>query len=221
MSSAYPAASLENRGAGYPHDMDGEHSFAAIEETFRRTVAALDRAGVPFLLGGTLACWARGGPEARNDLDFVLKEEDAEPALAALVGAGMRSEHPPEDWLVKAWDGEVLVDLIHHPIGLEVTDEVIARGTMHDVAAMRVRVMALEDVLTSKLLALGEHSLDLESALGIARALREQIDWSEVRARTSSSPYARAFLSLLSELGIVAPEASAASHPPPRVRVVS
>jgi hypothetical protein len=201
--------------------MDGEHSFAAIEETFKRAVAALDRAGVPFLLGGTLACWARGGPEARNDLDFVLKEEDAEPALAALVDAGMRSGHPPEDWLVKAWDGEVLVDLIHHPIGLEVTNEVIARGTIHDVAAMRVRVMALEDVLTSKLLALGEHSLDLESALGIARALREQIDWSEVRARTSSSPYARAFLKLLSELGIVAQEASAASHPPPRVRVVS
>jgi Uncharacterised nucleotidyltransferase len=222
MPPAYPEQPLENRGAGYPQHMDGEHSFAAIEETFKRAVAALDGAEVPFLLGGTLACWARGGPEARNDLDFVLKEEDAEHALAALVDAGMRPEHPAEDWLVKAWDGDVLVDLIHHPIGLEVTDEVIARGTIHDVAAMRVRVMALEDVFTSKLLALSEHALDLESALGIARALREQIDWSEVRSRTSSSPYARAFLYLVEELGIVAAEPSTAAHPPPpRVRVVN
>jgi hypothetical protein len=201
--------------------MADEHSFSAIEETFKRAVAALHRADVPFLLGGTLACWARGGPETRNDLDFMVKRGDAEHALAALADAGMRPEHPLEGWLLKAWDGDVLVDLIHHPIGLEITDEVIARGEDHDVAAMRVRVMALEDVMTSKLLALSEHALDLEGALQIARSLREQIDWSEVRVRTTQSPYARAFLHLIEELGVAGVE-----HPPerrpaaPRVRVV-
>ena len=29
----------------------------------------------------------------------------------------MRPEDPPEEWLVKAWDGDTLVDLIHHPEG--------------------------------------------------------------------------------------------------------
>jgi Nucleotidyl transferase of unknown function (DUF2204) len=201
--------------------MTEEHSFAAIESTFKRAVAALDQAGVPFLLGGSLACWARGGAETRNDLDFMVKEEDAETALRALADAGMKPEHPLEMWLLKAWDGDVLVDLIHHPIGVEITDQVIARGVERDVAAMRVRVMALEDVMTSKLLALGEHALDLESSLQIARSLREQIDWGQVRARTAQSPYARAFLHLVEELGIAQPEHPQAHRPPaPRVRVV-
>jgi hypothetical protein len=86
---------------------------------------------------------------------------------------------------------------------------------------MRIRVMALEDVMTSKLLALGEHALDLESSLRIARSLREQVDWSEVRARTAQSPYARAFLYLIEELGVASAEQPSERRPTaPRVRVV-
>ena len=47
----------------------------------------------------------------------MVKPEDAERALQALVDAGMKAEHPPEGWLYKAWDGEVLVDLIFEPRG--------------------------------------------------------------------------------------------------------
>ncbi len=179
-----------------------DHPFADIERTFKRAVAALQGAEIPFLLGGALASWARGGPESRKDLDFMVRPDDAERALAALTDIGMRPEQPAEDWLLKAWDGGVLVDLIFRPMGLEVDDEVIARGEDMDVMAIRVRVMALEDVMVSKLLALGDHALDLESPLQIARSLRERIDWSEVAARTSDSPYARAFLTLVEELGI-------------------
>src|SRR5215213_7322205 len=100
---------------------DGDHPFAAIEQTFKKSVAAFDRAEVPFLLGGSLATWAHGGPETRNDLDFMVKPEDAERALQALVDAGMKAERPTEDWLLKAHDGDVLVDLIHHPTGFEIT----------------------------------------------------------------------------------------------------
>ena len=45
--------------------------------------------------------------------------------------------------------------------------------------------MALEDVLVTKLMALSEHSLRYESLLAISRALRERVDWDDVRARTS------------------------------------
>ena len=197
-------------------------AFGEIEATFKRAVACLDDAGVPFLLGGSLAGWAYGGPKTHNDLDLMLKEEDAEPALVALEGVGMRPERPPEDWLLKAWDGDVLIDLIHHPIGLTIDDGAIARGEWLEVAAMRVRVMALEDVMTSKLLALGEHSLDFEGTLQLARSLRERIDWRELRVRTAGSPYARAFIFLADELGVSAGsgEAVPTPAPPPRVRVV-
>ena len=158
----------------------------------------------------------------------MIKPEDVERALDALSEAGMRPERPPEEWLVKAWDGDTLVDLIYCPKGLPMDDDVFARGEELSVLGMEIRVMALEDVMATKLMALTEHSLRYEGLLQIARALREQIDWQAVRARTESSPFARAFFTLLEGLEIL-PEAprltgqelqSASSHRrvPPRHR---
>jgi len=177
-----------------------------LEATLKRSVAALEEADVPYLLGGSLAAWARGAPLTRNDLDLMVRPADAERALEVLVDAGMGAEHPPEHWLVKAWDGDVLVDLIHSPEGLELTDEVFARGDNLRVLGMNVDVMALEDVIVTKLLAIDEKSLRYDSLLQIARALRERIDWAAVRARTTSSPYSRPFFVLLEELGVIEPE---------------
>jgi hypothetical protein len=165
-----------------------EHEFDRIEAALKRAVMALREAEVPFLLGGSLASWARGGPETRHDLDLMVKPEDADRALRALEAAGMRSERPPEEWLYKAWHGDVLIDVIFGPRGLEMTDEVLARGERLGVAGLDVEVMALEDMLATKLHALDEHSLDYSPLLQIARALREQIDWPTLRARTSASP---------------------------------
>jgi hypothetical protein len=194
-----------------------EPPFPAIEATLKKAASALRDAGVPFLLGGSLASWARGGPETRHDLDLMIKQEDAERALAALTGVGMRAEDPPEEWLVKAWDGEVLVDLIYWPKGLPIDDDVIARGDDLAVLSMQMRVMAIEDVLVTKLMAVSEQHLRYEGLLEIARAVREQVDWARVRTATADSPFARAFFVLLDGLGIVpapdAPEAGATRGP--------
>ena len=180
-----------------------EQPFADIEHALKRAAAALREADLAFLLGGSLASWARGGPETRHDLDLMIKPQDVERALAALEAAGMRPERPPEDWLVKAWDGDTLVDLIYCPKGLPMDDDVIARGEELSVLGMEIRVMALEDVMATKLMALTEHSLRYEGLLQIARALREQIDWDAVRSRTEQSPFARAFFVLLEGLDIL------------------
>ncbi len=190
-----------------------------IAATLKRASAALREAEVPFLLGGSLASWARGGPETRHDLDLMIKPEDRDKAQQALINAGMRPEEPPEAWLVKAWDGDVLVDLIHGPSGLEITDEVIARGEELTVLGMDMRVMALEDVLTTKLMALTEHSLRYDGLLRIARALREQIDWDTVRSRTEDSPFARAFFVLAEGLGILSEGGPDGGHGGGRARV--
>jgi len=175
----------------------------SIEASLKKTVAALREAQVPFLLGGSLAVWARGGPETQHDLDFIIKAEDADRALAVLADAGMRPEKPPEEWLHKAWDGDILIDLIFAPRGLEVTDEVIERGDLLHVIGITIPVMSIEDVLATKLMALHEHQLDYTSLLRIARAVREQIDWPALRARTAGSPYAAAFFVMCEELELV------------------
>ena len=180
-----------------------ERSFDEIAATLKKVGATLRDHEIPCLLGGSLAFWAHGGPERRSDLDFMVKPEDADRALAALAAAGMRTETPPEGWLYKAWDGDVLIDLIFRPKGLEIDDEAIARGEDMEVLAMPIRVMALEDVLCTKLLALDEHRLDYSSLVETARSLREKIDWADVRARTDRSPFARAFFTMIEGLGIL------------------
>jgi hypothetical protein len=177
--------------------------FSSIQATLKRTVSALDEAQIPFLIGGSLASWARGGPASSHDLDVMIRPADARRAQVALVAVGMRPEDPPESWLLKAWDGEVLVDLIYEPAGLVVDDDLIAGAEWANAAAMDFRVMAVDDVLYTKLNALNEHYLDFSSPLQIARAVREQVDWERLRERTAGSPYATAFFCLLDELGIV------------------
>jgi predicted nucleotidyltransferase len=184
--------------------------FSRIQETLKRTVSALDEAEVPFLIGGSLASWARGGPDTTHDLDVIVRPQDAKRAQDALVAIGMRAENPPETWLLKAWDGEVLIDLIHQPAGLTVDDELMANAECVNVAAMDFKVMAVEDVLFTKLNSLNEHYLDFSSALQIARSVRELVDWDRLRERTAGSPYATAFFCLLDELGIVDSRATAA-----------
>jgi hypothetical protein len=198
-----------------------DHPFDDIEATLKKSVAAFREANVPALLAGSLAVWARGGPETRHDLDFVVKPEDAERALQALEDAGMKAERPPEAWLFKAWDGEVLVDVIFEPRGLVVDDELVARAEEREVMAIGIRLMALEDVLVSKLMSLDEHSADYSQLLLMTRTLRERIDWRDLRARTGGSPFAKAFFTLAEELGI-APRAESgtdAEGAPARARV--
>jgi hypothetical protein len=200
---------------------DDEMPFSDLELSLKKSAAALRGADVPFLLGGSLASWARGGPETRHDLDLMIKPADCERALEALEAAGLRRDDPPEEWLVKAWDGDTLVDLIFYPKGTEVDDDLFARGEVMSVMGMEMRVMALEDVLVTKLMALSEHSLRYESLLPIARALREQVNWEDVRSRTTESPWARAFFVMLEGLGVLPEARPTTGGHEPRVRVLT
>jgi hypothetical protein len=183
----------------------------ALVGTMKRAAAALRDAGVPFMLGGGLAAWARGGPPTDHDVDFFVPEPHAQRALEALEEAGMRPEQPPEEWLLKAYDGEVLVDIIFRPSGGAVDETHLERATEMEVLGQRMLVASIDDVLVTKLLALTEQEPDYSAVLALGRALREQIDWEEVRARADGSPFARAYLTMVEGLGIVQPRENVAA----------
>jgi Nucleotidyl transferase of unknown function (DUF2204) len=183
-----------------------EATFEEMLDAMKVAAGALQRNEIPFILGGGLAVWARGGPKSEHDVDFMIKEDDGDRALEALEQAGLRTERPPEGWLYKAWhENGTLVDLIFAPTGGPITDETIERSPQLEVAALRVHVFSLEDVMTGKLLAITEQEPDFGQLLSYARSLREQIDWEDVRQRTESSPFARSFFTLVEGLGIVEP----------------
>jgi hypothetical protein len=187
--------------------------FKQIIESLRTAAAQFREADIRYCLGGSVASWARGGPETVNDLDFIVDPEDVDRAVQSLEATGMRSEIPPEGWLVKVWDGEVLIDVIHTVTGIDDVRDILERSEVMRVASLDVPVARVEDVLTPKLLAFDEHYLDYTGALRVCRALREQVDWAHLRGRTAESPYARGFFSLLEALEIIEPETDYVAGP--------
>ncbi len=201
--------------------------FREIVESLRRTIVVLRDLDVRYALAGSVASWARGGPETVNDLDLIVAPEDAERAFEALKGSGMEGEVPPEGWLFKLKDGDVEIDLIFKVTGVEDVHEIIERSEVMRVASLDCPVARVEDHLTPKLLAFNEHYLDYTGALRVARALREQVDWASLRERTCHSPYARGFFGLLEALDVIPGEdgerpgkTAPASPAKPQVRVV-
>ncbi len=169
----------------------------------KKVATTLKESNVPFALSGGYASWARGGPEPTHDVDFVVLEDDVPHALQVLENAGLRVEHPPEDWLVKVYDGDSLVDLIFRPSERPVTREQLDEADEMRVDSVRMPVQTATDLMVAKLLVLGEHYCDFGRLFPHVRALREQVDWPALRDQVGGSPFARAFLGLCADLGLL------------------
>lgn len=184
-------------------DSPGALDFDRLIAVFRKAAAALRDASVDAALAGGLGVWARGGAKPRDDVDFVVRPEDAERGLAALVDAGFRAhDETPEDWLVQAWHDDVLVDLIHRLAGEPVDDALFERAGVVPLEALDVKVLSATDLVVAQVRILSETKSDLGQPLEPARALREQVDWDDVARRTEGNPFATAFLVLCEELGV-------------------
>lgn len=181
-----------------PHQVD-----AGLATTLKKVAAALKAADIPFALGGSFAVYAHGGHSSDHDVDFLLREQDKDQALAELAKVGFRTEQPPEDWLVKVYDEDRMVDLIYRPVESPVTDETLRDTEQISVEAIYMPVLSATQLMVHKLLSYSQHYCDFATGFPVARSLREQIDWERVRRETAKSPYAEAFLILLDRLGVV------------------
>jgi hypothetical protein len=183
--------------------LDHVPTFQEQREVLKSVATSLKRESIPFALAGGYAVWARGGPESDHDVDFVVRPDDADLVRKVLLRDGHEPVESNEDWLDKVGLNGIVVDVIHRlPIG-EVDDETFARCDLLSVDSVRMLVMRPTELLLSRLLALGENSCDFAPLVGWSRSLREQVDWVTVRRETAHSPFARVFLSLLADLGVV------------------
>ncbi|MDG4664580.1 hypothetical protein [Mycobacterium sp. 236(2023)] len=176
-----------------------------LRDALKRAASALNADGPPFALAGSYALWVHGAPEPVHDVDFVVAEQDVEAAAATLSKAGFDIRRPPEEWLFKAAltvDGPVVVDVLHKINQVPVDASLIETAEIQDVLALAVPVLSPTQVVTQKLRALHEHHCDFAALLPAVRAVREQLDWAELRRNTSENPFATAFLSLCESLGI-------------------
>jgi hypothetical protein len=180
-----------------------------VRDLLKRTAVALKQAGVPFALCGGYAAWVRGAPEPDHDADFLVPADYAERATAALADAGLPVVEPAEDWLVKVVTENAFIDVLWRTCGAPVTNDLIDRAEDMPVLSVHMPVLEATDIVVTKVMALDEHYCDYGRLLPVARAMREQVDWADVRRRVASNDFAAVFLVLLERLGIVEPEASA------------
>src|SRR5438876_9794186 len=97
-----PAPSPRRERSATVGDVSWERMIRAVEKVrdrLRRTVAALERAGVPYALAGgnAVAAWVSRVDEAavRNtqDVDILLRRSDLPAAIAAMTEAGFIHRH--------------------------------------------------------------------------------------------------------------------------------
>jgi hypothetical protein len=185
-----------------------------LRTALRHSASALKADGIPFALGGGYALWVHGGPEPSHDVDLVVAESDVEMAANSMAAAGLRIERPPEDWLFKAYlDHEspesanepALVDVLHRLAGIPVTKALLDTSGEYEVLGLRMPVLPPTPIMIAKLESFSEHYCDFEQPLLVVRAVREQLDWAEIRKATQDQPFAEAFLFLVERLGITTP----------------
>ncbi|MBC2905560.1 nucleotidyltransferase family protein [Streptomyces cupreus] len=178
----------------------------AILEAAKRIGGLLKHGGHLFALAGSVAAYAHGaGARLQHDADFCVRREDAEAVAETLAEAGLTVRTPPEDWLIKTnclgQDVDLIFELAHRPV----TTAMLARAEQLPVDSVHMPVLAPTDLMRGRIEAFSEHYCDFGSALAIARALREKVDWEAVRRDCGDQPMPAAFFFLLERLNVIEP----------------
>ena len=203
---------MTRRQAGYSIGVTNNNGAGQdLREALKTVAVALKESEIPFALTGGYAVWARGGPEPDHDVDFVVAQDDAARAFELLEKRGLKVVHPPEDWLFKVYVEESMVDVLFQTNGVPMTRETLAQVEQIEVESVMMPVLSATVLMGHRLNALEEHACDFGRQLPVARAVREQVDWDEVRAVTAANPYAVSFLFLLERLAVIEPARPGAS----------
>jgi predicted nucleotidyltransferase len=168
---------------------------SAFVDVLARAVEALATGDIPYVLVGGIASTVCGRERWTEDIDVLVREVDAERALAALAEHGFATERTNPAWIFKATRGDVVVDVIFWSKGnIVLDDEMLERAAEADFRGVRVQVVAPEDLVVMKAIAHDEQSpRHWADALGILAACR--LDWDYLERRARFGP--RRVLSLL------------------------
>jgi hypothetical protein len=153
---------------------------------YRRAMATLDAAGVPFLVGGAYA-FERYTGIARHtkDFDIFVHPRHVDRALAELGAAGCETDPPFRHWLGKARCGEDFVDVIFGSgNGVAVVDDDWFRHSVEATVFDRpVRLIPVEEMIWSKAFIMERERFDGADVVHIIRASAERVDWPRLVAR--------------------------------------
>lgn len=147
--------------------------------TYKEAIDALERGGIPCAIGGGIAVAAYGRKRATKDIDLYIKTKDRIPAMETLKAAGFDTNPMPDvHWLCKAYKNGVPIDFILENIGnIVTTDETIEHARHIKMYGYDVVVMAPEDLLLRKILAMRCYRDDWYDCIAVLSNTYMNFNW--------------------------------------------
>jgi hypothetical protein len=156
-------------------------------EIYKRALAALNQAGVPYVVAGAYAIYEHTGIYRQTkDLDLFCEPHAVVPAMEALKAAGFRTRLEQSHWLAKALDDPFFVDVIYGMgNGLALIDpDWYAHSRPAILAATQVRVAPPEELIWHRLFINERHRHDMADIAHLILTVGHQMDWKRLLAKT-------------------------------------
>jgi len=173
---------------------------------YRKSLRALNAAGIPFLVGGAFAqaCYT-GIRRATKDLDLFIRREDYERIARLMRRHGWQVEMRHPHWLAKVHEGQEFIDLIFNSgNGLSPVDERWFRGNCRaEILGEPVLVANAEDCVLSKAFIMERERYDGGDIAHLLLARAELMDWAGLLERFG--PHWRVLLAHVTLFGYVYP----------------
>ncbi len=181
-------------------------SDATSNQFYRHSMQILERAQVPFLLGGAYAfCVYTGIARHTKDFDLFVRQEDFERTLAVLQKAGYRTEKTFPHWLGKAFDGGDSIDIIFRAGNrlCAVDDRWFERARQAEVFGMTVQLSAPEEIIWMKAYIMERERYDGADVAHLVWHCAAAMDWEHLLR--IFGPDSRVLLSHLILFGFIYP----------------
>jgi predicted nucleotidyltransferase len=172
----------------------------------RKSMVALQDAGVPFLIGGAYVVEVYAGVSRQTkDFDLYLRPQHVDLGLDALKRAGYKTEKTFPHWLAKAGRGRDCIDLIFRAgNGLcEVDDSWFERAHSSEFLGLEVKLCAPEEMIWMKAYIMERERFDGADIAHILQSYAEKLDWPHLVRRFG--PDWRVLLSHLVLFGYIYP----------------
>jgi predicted nucleotidyltransferase len=176
------------------------------DEFHRKSMAALQDASVPFLIGGSYVVEAYAGVSRRSkDFDLYVRPHHVDAAIDALARAGYKTEKTFPHWLAKAGCGQDYIDLIFRAgNGLcDVDDSWFERARDDELLGLQVQLCAPEEMIWMKAYIMERERFDGADIAHILQSYAEKLDWPHLVRRFG--PDWRVLLSHLVLFGYIYP----------------
>jgi hypothetical protein len=173
---------------------------------YREAMEILNRAGVPFLVGGAFAFIHQAGiDKSTKDLDIFARPRDVQRLLEACATAGYDTELVFSHWLAKIRSPEGFIDVIFNSgNGVAMVDDWwFEHATSEIVLGVPVKIAPPEETVWSKAFVMERERFDGADVAHLILAHGERLDWQRLLARFG--PHWRVLLTHLVLYGFIFP----------------